>query len=108
MSYVERSRELATLKVLGFYDGEVGSYVYRENVLLTVLGILVGIVMGFFLHRYVILTVEVDLIMFGRNIEPLSYVYSTILTCVFALFINFTMFFKLKKIDMVESLKSAE
>ena len=100
--------ELATLKVLGFYDGEVGSYVYRENVLLTVLGILAGVIMGFFLHRYVILTVEVDLIMFGRSIEGLSYVYSILLTVVFAVLVNFGMLFKLKKIDMVESLKSAE
>ena len=108
INIIERRRELATLKVLGFYDGEVGSYVYRENVLLTVLGILAGIVMGIFLHQFVILTVEVDLIMFGRNIEFPSYIYSVILTCVFALLINFTMFFKLRKIDMVESLKSAE
>lgn len=108
INIIERRRELATLKVLGFYDMEVGSYVYRENVLLTVLGILAGVVMGFFLHRFVILTVEVDMIMFGRNIELPSYVYSVLLTCVFAVLINLGMFFKLKKIDMVESLKSAE
>ena len=108
INIIERRRELATLKVLGFYDGEVGSYVYRENVLLTVLGILAGVIMGFFLHRYVILTVEVDLIMFGRSIEGLSYVYSILLTVVFAVLVNFGMLFKLKKIDMVESLKSAE
>ncbi len=108
INIIERRRELATLKVLGFYDVEVGSYVYRENVLLTLFGILAGVVMGFFLHRYVILTVEVDMIMFGREIEFPSYIYSIILTCVFALLINFGMLFKLKKIDMVESLKSAE
>ena len=108
INIIERRRELATLKVLGFYDMEVGSYVYRENVLLTVLGILAGVVMGFFLHRFVILTVEVDMIMFGRNIELPSYLYSVLLTCVFAVLINLGMFFKLKKIDMVESLKSAE
>ena len=108
INIIERRRELATLKVLGFYDVEVGSYVYRENVLLTALGILAGVVMGILLHRFVILTVEVDMIMFGREIEPLSYLYSVLLTCVFAVLINFGMFFKLQKIDMVESLKSAE
>ena len=108
INIIERRRELATLKVLGFYDIEVGSYVYRENVLLTLLGILAGVVMGFFLHRFVILTVEVDMMMFGRKIEAPSYLYSVVLTCVFAIFINFGMFFKLRKIDMVESLKSAE
>ena len=108
INIIERRRELATLKVLGFYDGEVGTYVYRENVLLTVLGILAGMIMGFFLHRFVILTVEVDMMMFGRDIEPPSYLYSVLLTCVFAVLINFSMFFKLRKIDMVESLKSAE
>ena len=108
INIIERRRELATLKVLGFYDVEVGSYVYRENVLLTALGILAGVVMGIFLHRFVILTVEVDMIMFGRNIAPWSYLYSVLLTCVFAVLINYGMFFKLKKIDMVESLKSAE
>ncbi len=108
INIIERRRELATLKVLGFYDMEVGTYVYRENVLLTILGILAGVVMGIFLHRFVILTVEVDMMMFGRDIEWKSYLYSVLLTCVFAVFINFGMFFKLRKIDMVESLKSAE
>lgn len=108
INIIERRRELATLKVLGFYDIEVGNYVYRENILLTLLGIIAGVAMGFFLHRFVILTVEVDMMMFGRNIEWPSYVYSVLLTCVFAVLINFGMFFKLRKIDMVESLKSAE
>jgi len=108
INIIERRRELATLKVLGFYDMEVGSYVYRENVLLTLLGILAGIVMGFFLHRFVILTVEVDMMMFGRTIEWPSYLYSVLLTCIFAVLINFGMFFKLRKIDMASSLKSAE
>jgi len=108
INIIERRRELATLKVLGFYDMEVGTYVYRENVLLTILGILAGVIMGLFLHRFVILTVEVDMIMFGRNIEFPSYLYSVLLTCVFAILINLGMFFKLRKIDMVESLKSAE
>lgn len=108
INITERQRELATLKVLGFYDGEVSQYVFRENILLTVIGILCGIFFGIFLHRYVITTVEVDAVMFGRNIKPISFVYSGILTCGFSLFVNLTMHMKLKKIDMVESLKSVE
>ena len=108
INIIERRRELATLKVLGFFDVEVANYVYRENILLTALGILAGIVMGFFLHRFVILTVEIDMMMFGREIEWPSYLYSVLLTCIFAVLINFGMFYKLRKIDMVESLKSAE
>ncbi len=108
INIIERRRELATLKVLGFYDGEVAAYVYRENILLTVLGIVAGVIMGIFLHRFVILTVEVDLIMFGRNIEAPSFLYSILLTGLFSVLINGGMFFKLAKIDMVESLKSAE
>lgn len=108
INIIERRRELATLKVLGFYDLEVANYVYRENVLLTVLGTLAGVIMGLFLHRFVILTVEIDMMMFGRDIEWPSYVYSVLLTFVFAVLINLSMFYKLRKIDMVESLKSAE
>ena len=108
INIIERRRELATLKVLGFYDIEVGNYVYRENALLTILGTVAGIIMGFFLHRYVIFTVEVDMMMFGREIKWPSYIYSVLLTGFFAVLINFGMFFKLRKIDMVESLKSAE
>ncbi|MBO5176698.1 MAG: FtsX-like permease family protein [Lachnospiraceae bacterium] len=108
INIIERRRELATLKVLGFYDVEVANYVYRENVLLTIIGIFAGAVMGFFLHRFVILTVEVDMMMFGREIEGPSYLFSVLLTCTFAVLINFGMFYKLRKIDMVESLKSAE
>lgn len=104
----ERKRELATLKVLGFYDTEVSEYIFRENVVLTVLGIIAGVGIGLFLHRFVISTVEVDLMMFGRNISFKSYAYSVGLTIFFASFINFMMHFKIKKIDMIESLKSVE
>ena len=76
INIIERRRELATLKVLGFYDMEVANYVYRENSLLTLIGVIAGIGMGFFLHKYVILTVEVDMMMFGRDIEWPSYLYS--------------------------------
>lgn len=108
INITERRRELATLKVLGFYDGEVAAYVYRENIYLTVIGICVGVVLGIILHRYVILTCEIDMMMFGRNIRTMSYVYSVLITALFSLFVNLVMFFRLRKIDMVESLKSVE
>ena len=108
INITERQRELATLKVLGFYDGEVSQYVLRENVILTVLGIMFGAVFGILIHRYVITTVEVDAVMFGRNIKLLSFLYSGILTCLFSIVVNGVMHFKLKTIDMVESLKSVE
>ena len=108
INITERQRELATLKVLGFYDGEVASYVYRENILLTIIGSVVGMVLGNLLHRYIILTVEVEEAMFGRQIHWQSYLYSFLFTVAFSLFVNWVMFDKLKKIDMVESLKSVE
>ena len=108
INITERQRELVTLKVLGFYDGEVASYVYRENILLTIIGSVVGMVLGNLLHRYIILTVEVEEAMFGRQIHWQSYLYSFLFTVAFSLFVNWVMFYKLKKIDMVESLKSVE
>lgn len=104
----ERRRELATLKVLGFYESEVGMYVFRENIWLTLFGSLIGIVFGILLHRFVIRTVEIDIMMFGRNIKKISYLYSILLTVFFSALVNVAMYFKLKKIDMVESLKSVE
>ena len=108
INITERQRELATLKVLGFYDGEVASYVYRENMVLTVFGILAGVGIGAFLHGNVIQTVEVDMMMFGRNIFFRSFLYSGLITLAFALFVNGMMYYRLKKIDMIESLKSVE
>ncbi len=108
INITERKRELATLKVLGFYDGEVSAYVFRENVLLTLIGAAFGAVLGIFLHRFVIVTVEVDAAMFGRTIYWPSFLYSVLFTVGFSAFVNLTMHFKLKKIDMVESLKSVE
>lgn len=104
----ERRRELATIKVLGFYNPETAAYIYRENIILTIIGSIVGVFMGIFLHRYVITTVEIDLVMFGRNIDFSSYIYSILLTFFFSAFVNFVMYYKLKKINMVESLKSIE
>lgn len=108
INITERQRELATLKVLGFYDGEVAQYVFRENVLLTFIGAAVGIVLGKILHLFIIQTVEVDAAMFGRSIYLPSFIYSFLFTVAFSLFINWIMYFKLKKISMVESLKSVE
>lgn len=108
INITERRRELATLKVLGFYDTEVSSYVYRENILLTFFSILIGMGLGWLLHRFVITTVEVDMVMFGRVINWQSYLYSALFTVAFSLFVNWVMYYKLKKIDMVESLKSIE
>lgn len=108
VNITERQRELATIKVLGFYDPELAAYVYRENILLTFIGALVGMGMGRLLHLFIIRTVEVDTVMFGRNINQPSYLYSLLFTIAFSVFVNGVMYFKLKKIDMVESLKSIE
>ena len=104
----ERIRELATLKVLGFYDMEVSRYVLRENVCLTLIGGFLGIFFGKILHRFVILTAETDIMMFGRDIEIISFVYSILITLFFSAVVNFFMHFRLKKVDMVESMKSVE
>ena len=104
----ERARELATLKVLGFYNSELAAYIYRENVWLTLLGIAAGLLMGVGLQRYVLMTTEVNLLMFSRDILPQSYLYSAVLTLVFAMLVNLFMLSHFKKIDMVSSLKSVE
>ncbi len=108
INITERGRELATIKLLGFYDGEVSAYVYRENIVLTVLGIALGILMGHWLHIYLVRSTEIDLMMFGRETDPKSYLYAAILTALFSLLVNLLAHFRMKKIDMVESLKSAE
>ncbi len=108
INITERQRELATLKVLGFFDKEVSQYVLRENIILTAAGILFGAGFGILLHHYIIVTVEVDAVMFGRNIRPVSFVYCAAITCIFSIIVNVFMHRKLKKIDMVESLKSVE
>jgi putative ABC transport system permease protein len=108
INITERRRELATLKVLGFYDKEVAAYVYRENIFLTIFGMAAGVFLGIWLHRYVIATVEIDMLLFGREISTASYIYGILLTVLFSVVVNVTMYYKLKKIDMVESLKSVE
>ena len=108
INITERVRELATLKVLGFFDKEITAYVYRENVFLTLFGIVLGLVMGRLLHAWLVLTVEVDLVMFGRTAPAYAYVLAAVLTAVFSVMVNVAAHFKLKKVDMVESLKTVE
>lgn len=104
----ERIREIATIKVLGFYDNEVSAYVYRENFILTFIGTLTGLGLGVLLHKFIMITAEPTNIMFGRNIDFMSFIYATILTLIFASIVNFVMYFKLRKTPMVESLKSVD
>ena len=108
INITERMRELATLKVLGFYDRELSAYIYRENVVLTVFGVAMGMLMGKLLHQWLILTVEIDMLMFGRELAFSSYAYAVVLTVIFSLLVNLAAHQKLKKLDMVESLKTVE
>lgn len=108
INITERIRELATIKVLGFYNNEVSMYVYRENAAVTLMGILAGLVGGVFLHRFVLQSAEIDLLMFPLVIYPLSYVYAIVLSLAFSVFVNLVMNVKLARIDMVESLKNVE
>ena len=108
INITERLRELATLKVLGFYNREVSAYIYRENAILTVFGVLAGMVLGKFLHQWLILTVEVDMVMFDRVLDLSSYLWAAVLTVVFSLAVNLTARRKLRELDMVEALKSGE
>ena len=104
----ERQREIATLKVLGFYDKEVDNYINKENIIFTVIGVLLGLVFGYFLTDMIVLSVEIDKLRFIRRILPLSYVYAAVITILFSLIVNYIIHFVLKKIDMIESLKSVE
>ena len=104
----ERQKEIATLKVLGFYRREVSDYVFRENILLSLIGTAAGLFVGVFFHQFVVQTAEVDAVMFGRTIAPMSYVYAAVLSMVFTLLVSLFMRKKLHRIDMVESLKAPE
>ncbi len=108
VNITERIREIATLKVLGFYDREVSSYVFRENIILSIMGSVVGLVLGVFLCQFVVQTAEIDEVMFGREIHFMSYVWAFIITAAFSLIVNLIMTTVLKRISMVESLKSVE
>lgn len=104
----ERIREIATIKVLGFYDKEVSAYIYRENIILTIIGTVVGLGLGTILHKFIMVTVEIQSMMFGRVIDVSSYFIATVLTIVLSLFVNLAMFYKLRNVKMVESLKSVD
>ena len=104
----ERFREIATIKVLGFYNNEVNLYIVRENIILNIIGIIVGCLIGKFFHQYLMNTVAVDFVQFYNDILISSYIYGVVLTIVFAVIVNIFLNRTLKKINMVESLKSVE
>lgn len=108
INITERSRELATIKVLGFYDREVSWYIFRENTILTVIGVVLGLIGGKFLHGWLVRTVELSFVMFGRSARPLSYVFAALLTFIFAVIVNIIGHRHMKRINMVESLKTNE
>ncbi len=104
----ERMHELATIKVLGFYDGEVAAYIYRENSISAFMGMLVGLLVGVFFEKFVIKTCEVDSVMFAPDIPLYCFLASAVLTIAFAMLVNLMLYFRLKKIDMAASLKTVE
>ncbi|EMS70814.1 ABC transporter permease [Ruminiclostridium cellobioparum] len=108
INITERVREIASIKVLGFYDLEVSEYVFRENIILTLVNISIGLLGGIVLNRFVLETAEIDVVMFGREIYWYSYLMAAVLTVVFAVLVNLVMHYKLKRISMIESLKSVE
>ena len=108
INITERVREIATIKVLGFFENETSAYVFRENLLLTFLGALAGLVLGYFLHRFVMGQINIDMVAFDVHVQPISYCYSLLLTMMFALFVNQMMKRKIDRISMTESLKSVD
>ena len=104
----ERAREIATIKVLGFYNMETANYIYRENMVLTVVGAIIGLPLGTLLSSFVVLAIQMDMVMFPQQVNLISYIIAFVLTLAFSLLVNFVMYFKMKKISMVESLKSIE
>ncbi len=104
----ERQREIATLKVLGFYDKEVDDYITKENIILTALGIPIGLILGYYLTQFMISTCEQDTLMYTKGIKLLSYIISSLITIIFTIIINIINHHNLKKIDMIESLKNVE
>jgi putative ABC transport system permease protein len=108
INVTERKREIATIKVLGFYDREVTAYIYRETSLLALIGCVLGLALGIYMHAFVIRTVEVDNVMFGRDIMPMSFVWSALLTLGFSIVVDVAMFGKLRRISMADNLKSVD
>ena len=108
INITERTKEIATIKVLGFDNLEVSSYIFRENIILSVIGIIEGLIIGIGLQMVVIFMAEVDIVMFGRGLSAKSFIYAAALAFVFSSVVNVVLHRKLKKVDMVESLKSIE
>jgi putative ABC transport system permease protein len=108
INITERVREIATIKVLGFYDLETSKYIYRENIVSAVLGIIMGFGAGIVLHHFVVITAEVDIVLFNHSLVWWAYALGAVFTAVFTVIVNFILHFKLKRIDMVESMKSVE
>ncbi len=108
INIAERTREIATIKVLGFYDLETANYVYRENIVLTLVGGAVGLLLGSLFTDFIMDSLQMDMVMFPKVVEPASYLYGFLLTFAFSMLVNFIMYFKMNKISMVESLKSVD
>ena len=108
INITERLREIATIKVLGFYPGETARYIFRENFVLTLIGMLAGLGLGVLLHRFVMAQIAVDMIYFNCVIKPVSFVFGILLTFVFTVLVSLGMRRKLDRINMAESLKSVE
>ena len=108
INIAERVREIATIKVLGFYNLETANYIYRENMVLTIVGALVGLPLGTVFSVFITFAIQMDIVMYPQNIEPISYVLGFLLTIAFSVVVNFIMYYKMKSISMVESLKSIE
>ena len=108
INIAERVREIATIKVLGFYSLETANYIYRENIVLTVVGALAGLFLGNLLTGFIVSSIQMNHVLFPKIILPLSYVWGFLLTLAFAMLVNFIMYFKMNQISMVESLKSIE
>ena len=108
INIAERVREIATIKVLGFYSLETTNYIYRENIVLTVVGAVAGLFMGNMISGYIVSSIQMNSVMFPKIILPFSYVWGFLLTLAFSTLVNFIMYFKMNKISMVESLKSIE
>ena len=108
INITERRHELATIKVLGFFDSEVGAYVYRENLVTNVIGIILGLIVGISFERFVLITAEVDQVMFVRDLPPICFVMSAAMMVIFILIVNIVIFFKLRRIDMTSSMKAVE
>ena len=94
--------------MLGFYDQEVDNYINKESIILTILGIALGLIFGYMLTKYLITTCEIEMLRFGRKISGISYVYAIIITSIFTFLVNKIIHFSLKKINMIDSLKSIE